>query len=379
MEFFFNWYLWYYLFLGIMAYIYFQQKNKSTVNADGTRTVNSGNDNDEYKASFLFSILVYLPLIWLAGTRSWEIADKYGDTGVYINMYKDAPSSLNELLGNIDWDSKYPGFEIIMSFVKQISGVDYQGFFWIIAIIQGVCLIVFYRYYTKNIVIVAFLFFASTDYMSWMMNGTRQFLVVTILLAAFPLVQKKRFFLFIIIVLLLFTVHRSVLIVIPLYIASLGKPFNKRTITILVLCLIAIVFAGQFTNLMDEGLQETAYSNMVSEFEGDNGTNILRALVYSIPAIIAIFNRNKLNEDTPEIINISVNMSLFTAGLYLLSVPISGIYMGRLPIYCTLFSYILLPWELKHFFREDMYKTLILVMITLYFSFYIYQMLQWGI
>lgn len=378
MSFFVNWYLWYYFFLGIMAYIYFQQKNRALAGNIEGRVINPHDTDDDYKAGIIFSILVFLPLIWLSGNRDWGIADKYGDTGVYINMYKNTNASVVETFNSVDWDSKYPGFEIFMSFIKQM-GLDYKGFFWIVACIQGFCLISFYRNYNTNIVIIAFLFFASSDFISWMMNGMRQFLVVTILLALFPLVQKRKFIPFIIAVIILYNVHRSVVIALPLYIASLGKPFNKRTITVLSLCLLAIVFAGQFTNIMDEGLQDTAYSNMVSEFEGDNGTNILRALVYSIPAIIAVFNRGKLNESTPEIIRIAVNMSLFTAGLYFLSVPISGIYMGRLPIYCSLFNYILLPWELKHFFREDMYKTLNLTMIVLYFTFYVYQMLQWGL
>ncbi len=378
LRYFTDWYLWYYFFLGIMAYMFIQQKNKVLAGNTDRQVTNPYDADENYKAGIIFSILVFLPLIWISGSRGWEIGDVYGDTGVYINMYRDAAPSFGEAWNNLDWDSKYPGFDLFMSFFRQF-GVDFQGFFWIVAIIQGLCLVSFYRRYNTNIVIMAFLFFASSDFMSWMMNGMRQFLVVSLLLLAFPLVQKRKFVPFILVVLILYTFHKSVLIAIPLYFASLGKPFNKRTIIILILTLFAILFAGQFTNMMDEGLQDTAYSNMVSEFEGDNGTNIVRALVYSIPAIIAVLNRGKLNESTPDIINISVNMSLFTSGLYLLSVPISGIYMGRLPIYCSLFNYILLPWELKNFFEEDMYKILNISMFVFYLAFYTYQMLQWGL
>ena len=224
----------------------------------------------------------------------------------------------------------------------------------------------------------AFLFFASSDYMSWMHNGIRQFLAVAIVLLAFPLILKKKYFSFIIIVLILFTIHKSVLIVLPLYFSSLGKPFNKRTITILFAVLIALLFVGEFTDMLDDSLQGTIYSNMVSEFEGDDGTNILRALLYSIPAIIAFANKSKIDENTPVIIKVSINMSLFTAGLFFLSVPISGIYMGRLPIYCSLFNYILLPWELNHFFNEDMHKIGKTILIIIYIVFYCYQMFTWG-
>ncbi len=360
-----------------MAFVYFQQKNSLLIS--NTKTIENDNTPSDYKPGLLFTVLVFLPLILLSGYRGWEFARVYGDTGAYIGMFQINPSSINEALKDIDWDSKYPGFILFISFIKQFISNEYRVFFIIVAVVQGLSIALTYRYYRANVVLCAFLFFASTDYMSWMMNGVRQFLAVSILFACFPLIQKKKIAVFIVIALLLFTIHRSALIVIPLYLAALGKPFNKKTLIILLLCLTAIVFTGQFTNMMDDSLQNTAYSHMVSEFDGDDGTSILRALVYSVPAILAIAFRRQISDDTPGIIKISINMSLFTAGLYFLSVPISGIYMGRVPIYFSLFNYILLPWELKHFFKENTYKILSIAMIILYFLFYCFQMHEWGI
>ncbi len=375
LRYFTDWYLWYYIFLAVMGVLYVQQKNRFLATVEG----NQLKSEDDYRVGLIFSVLVFLPMIIIAGTKDWDLANKYGDTGSYIMMYTESPSSVSEAFSKVDWDSRGPGFDILIALIKQITGFDYTGFFIVIASIQTICLLVTYRRYSSNIVICAFLFFASTDFMSWEMNGLRQFLAAAILFAAFPLIQKKKYIPFIILVLVLFTVHKSALLVLPLYFAALGKPFNKKTITVLALVLLAILFVGEFTHFMDDSLQGTVYKNMVSEFEGDNGTNILRALVYSVPAIIAIFNRKKVDENTPEIIKISINMSLFTAGLFFLSVPISGVFMGRIPIYCSLFNYILLPWELENFFGEENKKTLQMLMIVLYFVFYLYQMNEWRI
>lgn len=374
LRYFTDWYLWYYLFLAVMGVIYVQQKNKAVVTVENRLQ----ETESDYKSSIIFAILVFLPLIFIAGLKNWDFADKYGDTGSYIFAYRLAPS-FSDALSNFSLDARGPGFDLFVAFIKQFTGFDYNGFFFVVAIIQSFCLLIAYRRYSSNIVICAFLFFASTDFISWQMNGLRQFIVVTILFAAFPLVQKRKFIPFILLVLILYTFHKSALLVIPIYIAALGKPFNKLTIIGLIAIVVAIFFAGEFTNLMDDSLQGTIYSNMVSEFEGDDGTNIIRALVYSIPAIFAIIHRKKINEDTPEIIKISINMSLFTAALFFLSVPISGIYMGRLPIYCSLFNYILLPWELDNFFGEENKKTLKMLMIVFYIVFYFYQMNEWGI
>ena len=378
LRYFTDWYLWYYIVLAFMGFImYIQQKNREL--APSNRINRSENENTDFRVSWLFGIALVIPLILIAGFRDWDLASKFGDTGYYILDYRNSPGSLGEVMSKIDWDARAPGYQIFMALVKQLTNADYTGFFIIVASIQTICLLIGYRRNCEDIVICIFLFFASTDFMSWEMNGIRQFLVVAILFAIFPLVQKRRFFLFALIVLVLFTIHKSALIVIPIYIAALGKPFNKKTIIGLLAIMIALVFAGEFTNFMDDSLQGTVYKNMVSEFEGDNGTNIIRVFVYSIPAFLAIINRGKINEDTPEIIKISVNMSLFTAALYMLSIPISGVYMGRLPIYCSLFNYILLPWEIKNFFREDTRNLIKIAMVIFYLVFYVYQMTTWGL
>lgn len=70
----------------------------------------------------------------------------------------------------------------------------------------------------------------------------------------------------------------GIILVIPLYIAALGKPFNKKTTIVLLLCLLAVVFSTQFLDIMDDALQKTSYNNLVSEFN-DDGTNFFRVLV----------------------------------------------------------------------------------------------------
>lgn len=51
-------------------------------------------------------------------------------------------------------------------------------------------------------------------------------------------------------------------------------------------------------------------------------------------------------------VNLAANMSIVTAGLYVVSMFTSGIYIGRMPIYTSLYSYILLPWIFEHAFNE---------------------------
>lgn len=61
---------------------------------------------------------------------------------------------------------------------------------------------------------------------------------------------------------------------------------------------IAVAFVGQFTELMDSSLSYTQYVNVVSDYKGinDDGTSIIRELIYSVPAIIAVWGRKKYNK-----------------------------------------------------------------------------------
>lgn len=368
MTYFFDWYLWYFVLLAIFGIVYSYQKTKYIESENGIKL----KTEDDYRSSIWFSILVFLPIILLVGYRDFWI----GDTSAYVAAYKSLPNSVSDYLKIVDWHDKDPGFYLFSVVIKSLFGADYRIWLIIIAAISGICLAIGYRRYISNVVICAFLFFASADCMGWMMNGMRQFLVAAILFAIFPLLQKKKYIVFIIAVLLLYTVHASCIIVIPLYLCALGKPFNKRTLVIIALSVLAVLFVGNFLNLLDDSLQGTAYSTTVSQFN-DDGTNAFRVLVYAVPSILAVIFRKQITDETPEIIKISINMSLIATSIFFISMFTSGIIIGRVPIYFSLFNYILLPWEIKHFFDEQLRKTVWGLMIIFYVIYYCISM-SWG-
>ena len=73
-------------------------------------------------------------------------------------------------------------------------------------------------------------------------------------------------------------------------------------------------------------------------------------------------------------------MSIMTSGFYIMSSIVkSGILLGRIPIYFSLYNYILLPWIIKNVFDKNERRVLNFVMILLYGIFFIYMMyVTWG-
>lgn len=323
------------------------------------------------RTRWLFAILLFAPVIYMVTTRSNAI----GDTYAYEHLFRMLPSTFGELLTYIPSVNKDKGFSLLGGIIKIIFGESTIVYFFILALIQGGALIYVYRKYSSNYLISMFLFIASTDYLSWMYNGIRQFTAVTIIFAATPLMLKKKWIPLISIILLASTIHGSALLMLPVVFIVQGRAWNKKTILFTVACVLALTFADQFTNILDTLLSDTQYTNVVSDWQGlnDDGTNIIRVLVYSVPALLSFLGRKWVISEDNECMNLCTNMAIISAALYLVSAGTSGVFLGRLPIFTSLYGYILLPYLIERIFTKESAKIINIIMIGAYLAFYYYQ------
>lgn len=324
-----------------------------------------------------YAVIVFIPIIIWASLRQ-----NFEDTEVYRQAFEEMPSVLSGMGAYLATIEKDIGFSVISIFVKCVMGNNSIIYFFVIALIQGGCLIYVYRKYSINYMLSILLFLLSTDYISWMFNGIRQFLVVAIWFACIGLLLKKKYIPLIIIVLILSTIHGSALLLLPMIFIVQGKAWNKKTILFIICVLTAIIFVDSFTTLLDDMLMSTQYEDILSTdvWQTDDGTNVIRVLVYAVPTIIALIRRRQIAAVDDPVINLSVNMSLISTGIYIVSMFTSGIFIGRLPIYFSLYNYILLPWEIENLFTERSKKILYFFMIGAYLAFYYYQLnYAWGI
>lgn len=332
----------------------------------------------ERRATPLFAFVAFFPVILMAGFRNrW-----FADTGLYVANYLDMPNRLSGIPSYLSLVSKDKGFSVLSVVIKSVLGDNFRWYLMLFAFLQGAVLIFFFRKYSTQYILSIFLFVASTDYISWMFNGIRQFSAVTIILLATELMLKRKYIPLIIVILIASTFHQSALLMIPFVIISQGEAWNKKTIFFIMGVLLAVLFVGQFTNILDDALSTTQYTNVVSDYMSaeDDGTNPLRVLVYSIPAIIAFIGRDTIKQSNNALINFCANMSIISMGLYIVSMVTSGVYIGRLPIYCSLYGYILLSWEVKHVFSESNKKTIKISLVFGYLAFYYYQMhIMYGV
>lgn len=316
------------------------------------------------------SWILFFPLLIWTMNRGYV-----GDTYAYMEMFAKIPVGIRNIPSYMISVSKDRGFYLFSAIVKSMIGERVEIYFLLIALIQVGLLIRVYRKYSYNYVITFFLFIASTDYISWMFNGMRQFVAVTITFACFEFILDKKYGKAIIGILIATLFHGSALLVLPFVFICQGKAWNKKTTLFIAAVLVAVIYINQFTNILESVLEETQYENVVSDWQmwGDDGTNILRVLVYSVPAILSLVGIRYIKEADNPIINICTNMSIVSTGIYIISMFTSGIFIGRLPIYFSLYNYILLPWEIENMFEEKSKKIIYFLMIISYLIFYYYQ------
>ena len=320
---------------------------------------------------WFYAALLAAPYVIWAAWRS----NKWGDTAMYQHIFREMPIGLDQMRAYIFGQTKAKTFLAFEYVFKSVVSDSYIVFFFFIALIQIFCIAYIYRKYSRSYWLSMFFFVASTDYMAWMHNGMRQFLAVTIIFFCIPLIVKKKYLLMCVIVLVASLVHSSALIFIPFVFIINGRAWNLRTIAFLASIMVAILFVDQVTGIISNAMVNTEYEGDIEYFSTtDDGTNLIRVLFYSVPAIMAFVFRPYIDSADDPMINICANMSIIAAGFYLFSSFTSGILMGALPIFFSLANYILIPWLISEVFEPSSAMLLNLSFVGVYLCFFYYQM-----
>ena len=365
-------YFGYYIWLAFLYFLAVRDPRRVTVKE-------RINHKTVTRYNWIFALAALAPLVYLAAKRDMY----FGDTYNYWVGFQSTPASFSEIpkyMSGINKDRAFYFFTVIMRCILGNQPVVYLG---IIALFQGLLITRTLRKYTAYFLTALLIFFASTDYLSFMHNGIRQFMAVAIIFGFSEFIFERKYILVLLTVLLASRFHGSALLMLPIVFIVQGVPWNKRTVLLLGLSLLAILYVNQFTTLLDEALTQTQYTNVVSDWKSwnDDGTNPLRVAVYCVPAVLSLVGLKYIREEDDPIINICTNMSVVSAGLYLVSMVTSGIFIGRLPIYTCLYSNcILLPWEIDHIFNKQSARIIKVLMFASYLLFYYYQIHRgWAI
>lgn len=324
---------------------------------------------------WITALMLVIPYIFWTGYRG-----SYIDTSTYVRHFYYSASSLSEIPDLIATEDDW-GFYSFIVVLKAMGVQNYETFFLILATLHILCMVYIFRRHSSDMWVSFFVFIASTDYMSWMQNGIRQFTAVCITFAAFELLVRRKYVWFTIVTLIASTFHGSALLMLPFAYVMVGPALNRKTYLMIAAVALMIPFVDSFTPILEQLLSDTQYNDVVTGdiWANDDGTNMIRVLVYSVPALVALFGHRYIRGSKDHAVNMCINASLVTMAVYLVSSVTSGVYIGRIPIYTTLHGYTVLPWLIDQIFEKMSARLIKLLLVAFYLLFFYYQMGQWGL
>lgn len=320
--------------------------------------------NQVKKTSKIQIILTLTPIVYFTGMRSRGIAD----TASYVREFNSFPSGFYEIFNRENYSGYTESlFKAIGIFCKTIS-TEYHFYFVVISIIIGLFLAgAFYKYseyYSETIIL-----FMLSGTFSWMLNGVRQFIAVSIIFYAMHFIYEKKRLLFIVFVLLAAGFHTSALLMLPVCFMVGGEAWNMRTIITLIITIVVLISASNILSVLKLFTDTTTYNSYSKTLTSDTGSNILRTFFYAICPILAFIRREQIREKNNLLVNMCINMSLLCTGISLVANFTSGVLVGRLPIYFFMSELILLPWLLNIVY-EDMKIPIKVLVYSIFIAFF---------
>lgn len=354
------------VYIGMFLYVFF-------MGAVGRFITKKENRDNRYnsKTTLAFAILIFALPVFFIGMRT-----NYIDTKGYMEGYLSVEPTFEYLKMELI-DTKSKGWLVYEWLLKIVFKNNATSFLMVTAIIQaGAVLKLFYKH-SRDYSFSLLIFFLSCAFVN-MMNGIRQFMAITIILYFSDYLFEKKYIRFLIVIFFAFEFHSSAIIWLPMMFVVQGKPWRLKTLFV-VLGALGIIFAlDSFTDILGDALEGTYYEGYTEQFSNDDGSNIFHTLIAAVPTLLAFFGKKYLPESDTET-NIMVNISLMGVLISLMANLTSGILIGRLPIYFTIYNFALFPTLFDSIFDKK-YRFIIRLAAVVGYSAYAYYYMThaWG-
>lgn len=314
-------------------------------------------------------LIISLPIFFI-GMRT-----NFIDTKSYMRGFELLSADFSSI-SSMSWD-KGITWNIYLIILKKFITKNPTVFLLITAIIQGGALLKLYYKYSPDYVLSLILFFLSCAFTN-MMNGIRQFMAVCLIIYFIDWLFQKKNKSFLFIILIAMTIHFSALIWIPATFLVQGKPWNKKMMLASFAVVLAVSFVDEFTGLLSSSIEETSYAGYTSQFDNDDGSSFFHTLIAAVPVVITFIYRKKIFEINNRQYYVLINIATMGVIISLLANFTSGILIGRMPIYFTVFNYALYPYIFKETVGNKNARWFQVMCILGYLLYAIYYMRSFG-
>ena len=299
--------------------------------------------------------LVILTLVMVAGLQN-----NIGDTYFYMHSFKITTFTWT----GIDFSGDF-GFNIMQMLLQRISK-DPQILIFTTALLTNLIIVIVLYQYSRYFELGIFMYITSGMFTT-SMNGIRQYLAAAIVFGATKYLLNGSFKKYAFIILIASTVHKSALVLLPIYFIVRREAWTKVTFVLLTLSIFVVLGFNTFSGILFSALDNTPYGHY-SEF-AEGGANKIRIIITAIPVVIAFLGREKLKKLWPQSDYI-VNMSIIS--VFFIIIASQNWIFARFNIYFGLYNLILVSWIVK-LFKENNQRLVYYCIIVFYFIYFYFE------
>ncbi len=314
-------------------------------------------------------VFMIATIFWLASFSF--LRTSYNDTGNYISAFQNSQSIaegfelgiFTDLTGN-------PLSELYESAMRSITS-NYHVYFLIPALLSSFAVIKLFKKYSVTPSFSLLIFFSIGTYVMYI-AALKQCIAMFFLLMALPYAIDRKYvkFYFLVFVAILFHTHAFMFAIVPLL---MEKPWGKVTWILLGATLFAMatydVTLGRFMEYAQ------SLGAMVAEIEvfDSHQINILRVIVYWVPAVLALVFRQRLFSNSTRNENLFVNMSVVSAFILTIGLVQGANLFARMAAYFEIATAVALPWMIKKLFTKQSAQLVTFAAVVLYFGYFLYE------
>lgn len=304
----------------------------------------------------IFVVMIFLLFCFLYAFR-WRVGTDF--TGYYLGYMSYGQANIIELVGKRDW-----GFSVISCLAYKVFNGNFQLYNMVLGTITYFPVLYIYRKYSEDLFLTLFLYMTTLTCF-WPYNGVRQSLAGSICFGAFSFLCNRKYIQYIACVIIASIFHATALVMLPLMLFLIMKPWSKKVIFLIGALIISVLFLGNIWTVIIEFLSFMGQDKMVSDYGNalivTNGINGLRIVVAIIPVILAyLMHRNGLDFNNRQI---QILENMIVLGAIFMFAASRLTILARFSSYFSFAVPLLFPRFKKIFTRESSKVFIVIVMI----------------
>ena len=315
---------------------------------------------DLISLTLFFATLIAFCLF--SGLRS-----SYNDTYVYRQTFIDLDPT--KFCFPMVFEA-YGGFELFQVIIKRYISDNPQFLILFSSVFINVLYVRYIFRYSKNLSASVFLYAIGIFVFS--MGGIKQAMAMAIAIYAISAFLEKKYYKAIVLLLIAFMFHPYIICLVSIVLLT-KTVWSFRTIALMAVSVFLFINLDSFFSLISVFGKD--YSQ--DSFAGYT-INPMRVAVESIPIIISLIYKERINESKDTWLILGTNMSIISFSFIFLGLFFEPVYLGRLSTYFSIISMITIPRMLNLIFSEKTEKIITPIYYTVFFVYFVLDMTKLG-